>query len=870
MQILEREHHLKVLDELLQSAHRREGRVALVAGEAGVGKSSLVRSFCESLPDQSAVHVGYCDPLATPRPLGPLLDIAPGLSDELAELLYYSGARYRVFQAFMQAAGTRSGGASVIVIEDAHWADEATLDFLRFVGRRVQSIAALLFVTYRNDEVGRGHPLQLVLGDIISSSAVTRLQVSPLSEGAVRVLAAGSSHDVGKLFQRTRGNPFYVTEVLAHEGEGIPVTVRDAVLARAGRLSHSARSVLDVAAVIGPVVPASLLAEVTQADGETVEECLAIGVLDDLPDGYAFRHELGRDSILEAIPDHRIVQIHRAVLEALEGWGTDSDFDGLARLAHHAEGARDARAVLEYAPAAAHRAVSLNSHREAVSQYARALRWSNNLEDERHAEILECYADECSRADLIDESIRARAEAIEIRRALGDVRSEGMNLTVMASTYSALARTAESDALSREAISLLETLPPGRELASAYRTEAQLRMLDRDTPGAVYWGEKAIELAQQLDDQFNLIGAEQAIGAALIVSSDIRGVEYMTRALQRARTVGHEELESLALGNLGSGLGEVYAFDQAIHWLEESIAFSIERDHDRHHYYSKAWLVLVLVYMGEWTRSGALAHQVVDRPEVSTISRIMALVALGRLRTRRGDPEAHSALDLALELAIESGTLQRLAPVRAARAELAWLTGDLDSVRSEASACYELAASQQHNWFTGELLYWQWKAGASVDVPEWAASPFAMQVKGDWETSAQKWRDLGCPYETARALSESGDEAALRDGLAICESLGAGPLASMIQRKLRELGVRNVPRGPRKSTKQNPAGLTQREYEVLKLLSEGSSNQVIADRLYLSPRTVEHHVSSILGKLEVQNRSEAARVAVRILKSDTS
>jgi DNA-binding CsgD family transcriptional regulator len=219
-------------------------------------------------------------------------------------------------------------------------------------------------------------------------------------------------------------------------------------------------------------------------------------------------------------------------------------------------------------------------------------------------------------------------------------------------------------------------------------------------------------------------------------------------------------------------------------------------------------------------------------------------------------------LDDALELAAQTGHLQRIGPVRAARAEAAWLVGDLALTREEALAAYDLAAHHQHPWFTGELAYWRWLAGESIVPPSWIAPPFAYQIKEDWRAAADVWEQLECPYERARALV-AGDEEAQLAALAIFEQLGAVPAAEAVRQCLRAGRVRGIPRGPRATTRNNPFELTEREMDVLTLLVNGLNNPTIATRLSISPRTVEHHVSAVLAKLQVQSRSEAVALALR-------
>jgi DNA-binding CsgD family transcriptional regulator len=279
--------------------------------------------------------------------------------------------------------------------------------------------------------------------------------------------------------------------------------------------------------------------------------------------------------------------------------------------------------------------------------------------------------------------------------------------------------------------------------------------------------------------------------------------------------------------------------------------------------YMMAWKALSLMYRGRWSEAAGVALSVMNRRRsgMTPFSYIVALVVLGRIRARRGDPEATVILNEALKLASQTGTLQRLGPVRAARAEVAWLAGDQDGVLKETQAVFDLALKQEHVWHIGELSYWQWKAGA-LDVSSLLlAKPFALQISGDWREAACEWQRLNCPYEAARALAESDDEAALKQALQIFESLGARPATTATAKRLRELGAKGIPRGPRPTTLANPAQLTQRELEVLELLAEGRSNAAISAELVRSPKTVGHHVSAVLAKLGAQNRTEAVRKA---------
>jgi DNA-binding CsgD family transcriptional regulator len=837
-ELLEREDLLAELE----GARLAGGRLVFVGGEAGVGKTALVRAFSVR---SERVLAGSCENLTTPTPLGPLLDIA----DVAA-----AGEPRLVANALLEEL--RPG--TLLVLEDVHWADQATLDVLRVLGRRIDRTEAITLATYREDEVEADHPLRLVLGELASAAAVSRLSVPALSLDAARELAGPHGANADAIYELTRGNAFYVTEVLAAGGESLPPTVRDAVLARAAALSSAARRLLDVVSLVPARVELWLLEAVAPAEIEQLDACLASGMLREERDAVAFRHELARLAVEGAVPPQRRRRLNAAILRALAS--PPAGAPDPARLAHHAEEAGDIDAVLEHAKAAAHRAEQASAHREAVAQYERVLRVGDGLAPADRASILAAYAQQATLTGRYEPAIDAYAEAIALYGSLGDHVRKGETLSRSTSPYIFVGRNADAEAASRAGIDVLETLGESPELAVAYASQAALRMLNRDNDEGVAWGEKALTLAHRFADQETVAQALNLIGTSYVMAGEIeRGIGFLDRSIDVARENDLAYRVASGYSMLGSGLGEMYELERSERYSRAFVAHAYEHGMDES--YILSWLACVRVYRGDWREGTKLARRVLDRAG-GGIARITALIALARVRARRGDPGPISALDEALELSRPGGHLQRLGHVQAARAEAAWLSGDRERCVEEARSVYGLALAKRHLWFGGELAYWQWKAGVLEDAPGWIAEPYRLQIAGEARAAADAWRAHGCPYETARALAE-GDADAQLDALAELERLGAQPAVKLLRQALRAAGI-SAPRGPRPATRENPAELTTRELEVLRLVAEGKRNAEVADALVLSRRTVDHHVSAILRKLDVKSRGEAAAAASRL------
>ena len=859
MELLERDGALAALQTRWRAAGGGSGHVTWLAGEAGIGKTSLLKALAAGC-GPARIWWGACDALQTPHPLAPLHDIARDGQPAWRTLLAEGAARAALFEAVLDdLRGAKL--PTLLVLEDLHWADEATLDLLLFLGRRIARSRCLILGSFRDDELALNHPLRRVLAGL-PAECHSRVVLPALSPQAVAELARRALHSPQGLHAATQGNPFFVTELLRQglDAPGqVPENVQALVLARLARLSALAQAIVKLAAIVPARIERELVDALLQPSIEALEECLNSGLLGSAEDLLVFRHELARVAVEQALPAPLAEALHGQMLKALHARPGTS----LARLVHHAAHARDSAAVQQLAPLAGAQARERGAHREAAAQYRSALRFAQD--DAQRREWLGVYAAECQLTDQLDEARAAREQLGILLRAAADVQGEAANLSQLALVHVLALRNAEADAASRAAVALAESqADAGATLAGCYRVEAQLRMLNRDCEAAAGWADKAIALARAHDCREVLAAATGTLGTALMFIDFDAGCARLQEALQLALREGLHLIAANSYSNLGSAAGEVMRLPEARAHLLDAIAFAREHEIDLYHHYALAWLALCELHLGHGDAAGEHAHEALRQASKRSTSRVMALVALGRLRARRGDPGSAELLDEALALAEASGTLQRLAPVRIARAEAAWLVGDPAGAAREARAALPLAVRHKHPWFVGELLSWLHAAGEPVETGAACAEPHALLLSGRWQESAARWEALACPYEQARALA-AGDADAQREALERFELMGARAMVRALRSRLQAAGLRGLPRGRRASTLGNPHELTAREIETLTLLCEGLRNAEIAARLSRSVRTVDHHLAAIYGKLGVATRAQAMDKARQLL-----
>jgi DNA-binding CsgD family transcriptional regulator/tetratricopeptide (TPR) repeat protein len=856
VELLERDAFLDSLAAYADEALLGQGRVVLVAGEAGVGKTALLEAFRDRLPGATWAW-GACDGLSTPRPLAPLRDLARDLDGPLLAAVRENAPREQLFDLVLDRL--RDSDLTVLVVEDVHWADEATLDLVRFLARRLHDLRALLLVTYRDEALGTDPMLRGALGDLGSFRGTRRMALPPLSEEGVAAMTRGTTHAPAELYRLTGGNPYFLSEILHAHGVQVPPSVRDAVLARADRLDVAARRALDVAALLGSRPEARVLTAVEGVEGAALDACVDAGLLVSQPTGVVFRHDLARLAVAAAVPPGKRVELQRSLLRALRAGGVRDD----ARLAHHADEAHDGPAVIEHGVAAARSASALGSHREAAAQYSRVLRHGDLLALRDRADLCEAMGLEYSLLDTFEQAAEAFELALAIWRELGDDLRAGNALTRLSSPYWRLCRGADQERVCREAVAILEALPPGPELARAWDQQSSMLWGLGQLEEALLYSKKAQALAREH-------GLDDVLSNALNTEGCLRGffgedsVPLLRESLETALAGNHVAQAGRAHSNLVATFESEWRVEEAEVAYRDGIGYADSQDLGTFGYCLRGGRAQFLRHQGRNREARELTSELIDEGLPSPVNSLNPWTAAGVVAARAGEAsEAWALLDGALRNAETLDDANWTRMVLVGRAEAHWLEGRLELGVESVARILSIGAGLD-KWDVGESLVWARRLGidtSEVEVERDPAEPWARELAGDVRGAAQEWDRLGAHYLAAMALAFSDDEDDVRDALERFGTMEAPAAQARTRQRLREIGADVVPTGPRASTRAHPAGLTRRESEVLEGLARGLSNADLAAELFLSERTVEHHVSNVLGKLGVTSRADAARVA---------
>ena len=874
--LLERESILERLLSAFDQATRGAGACVLIRGEAGIGKTALVEELARRVGSRSELMSGACDALDTPRPLGPLVDFCDRLSPGIRAMLEDFSSGPSLFHAIRSALAERASPV-LLIFEDIHWADESTRDLIRFLARRIGTLKVLMVVTYRTEGGSDVDPLRVLLGDLIGPR-ILRVDVAPLSKEAVQTLAAScrADHrdvavDAHALHRLTGGNPFFVTEVLANPAVRLPDSVRDATVARLLRLPGDLQHFVRIVSLAPQRCDHDLFSNAFPVEHSRALTEMAHGKYDLLIDDgvtIGFRHELARLAVAEsvaAVSPAAARAWHRRFLGALES-RTGS---ALALLAHHAAGSGDSALIVRWALPAGIDAMRLGANREAVRLLGAALAASEGRSDVDRVSLHEQYAQCCQASLDLPEAIRARCTVIDECSRNGWAVREGKNLALLGRVHWLAGDRSSAMSAFAAALSTLQSHDTTVEYAWACALIAGAHMTSEEDTLAIEFATRALRTAERLNALEVRIHALNTLGDA----QQYREVDWRTKleeSLRLSLAHGYPDHAARAYINLASTSVVAQDFRAARVALADGLAFASEHDLDFQRDYLLAWQARERFECGDWTSAYAIAAELSRLGRVAPVARIPAIGTLAALAVRRGESGAGAAVSLALSEAEKTGEHQRIAPLLLAQAEAAWQTGDDEACTRSARS--GISASTEHGSLDnlGRFVVWLWRAGsanearACLDEAPRCPQRFADEVLGRWAEAALEWEARGCAYEQALALS-CGSKQDMRQAMSLLEALGARPALAAL--KVRR-PMRGTPPGPRDSTKAHPLGLTVREQEILDCIVRGMSNADIARKLFRSQRTVEHHVSALLGKLGVANRSEAIAKAMRLALAD--
>ncbi|HEY6900149.1 MAG TPA: AAA family ATPase [Puia sp.] len=862
MELIERGGFITSLQAEFERIAEGEGHCVLVSGEAGIGKTSLLRAFTRLYKNEANIYQGTCDALFTPRPLAPLYDVIWQIWGSDWEQGGNMNDRASLFTRFFHELGMLKGD-TIIVFEDIHWADEATLDFIKFMVRRILRVHCLFILTYRDDEIHSRHPLRNVLGQLPADS-FSRFQLTPLSKTAVEKLATQKGYSGENVYQISGGNPFYVSEILASYSLGVPDNIKDSILSVYNRQDDRTKQVWEILSVIPTGLEIQYLERMEPQYAQAVAQCLESGILQLKDDRIRFKHELYRRTVETSLSPFIRIALNKKILEL---FGDDFEKKGeIERIIHHAKNANDYELVVHYAPLAAQKAAGLGAHIEAAKLYQSAIEYYQGKDKDILLKLYEPYAYECYLTNKIKEAIIFQTKAHNIWKETEDVENLGNCTWFLSRLWWFDGNRHQAEKYAALAIETLRDEPSSRAKAMTYSNMSQLKMLGEQLIECIYWGDIAIALARELGDEEILCHALNNTGTAQmgVVALKERGESLLRQSLALALKNSFQEHAARAYANMASVGITTKDFPYAERALAEGIPYCEERELGSWRSYMLSCKARLLLETGRWKEACEIAAYLMKYEDQAPIIRIGALVVCGTIKMRKGEEDALPMLLEAKKIASEAMELQRIIPALVALLEYEWLTGTT-VLDWEAIEIVNVALMSQSgtNYKNNDFDFWLEKTRKEIIPQRERAEGYRLDSPGNAARAVKAWEKIGSPYERALALFETSDEGK-KEALSIVQQLGANAIYEKMKLDMRSSGIKNIPRGLRKTTLANPAQLTERELAVLELLKEGLQNKEIGGRLFISAKTVDHHISSVLFKLDVNSRVKAVQEALRL------
>ena len=861
MELVERDGFLASMQIIFDNVLNGDGHCILVSGEAGIGKSSLIKAFYTDKKNGCITYLGICDALFTPRPLAPLYDILLQMQSEIVDYNKSTTDRIRLFTGFLHEL-ERQKETALVIIEDIHWADEATLDFIKFLARRIAQFRCLFILTCRDNEINTNHPLRNVLGQLPIDS-FTRLQLTPLSKQAVENMARQKGYKGEDVYAVSGGNPFYVTELLASYNLGIPDSIKDSILSVYDRIEDNTRKVWDLLSVIPDRFELKYLEKLEPLYSTAIEYCILHQILLIKDGSISFRHELFRRTIENSLSPIKRMSLHKRILDQLKD--SFEKKGELERIIHHAKNANENDVVVKYAPNAAKQAAFVGAHIEAARLYLSAIEYYHGNNADTLIHFYEFYAYECYLTKQIKNGIIYQARSLNLRKEKNDIEKTADCMRFLSRLWWYDGNRKNSEALANDAIELLKDQPSSRTKAMVLSNMSQLKMLAYEFDACIDWGEQAIKMAKEIADDEVLCHALNNVGTSLsrIGLSRQKGIALLQQSLQIAINLSYEDHAARAYTNLGSNAVKMKDYEFAGKILDEGIHYCEDRDLDTYTTYLTAFKARLCLEKGNWNESYHLAENLISNESQPSIVKIEALAVLATIKMRKGENDVIHLLRDAKEKAFETMEPQRIIPVVTAMLEYNWITGTSLIDKTDLDYATSLLSYKGNMYEKSEFCFWLMKTKKQhVSFPEFYEG-YQLNNQSMARKAAGLWKELGCPYEQSLALFH-GDETDKKEAITIAQKMGANASYEKMKFEMRASGIKSIPRGIRKSTQANTAHLTERELDVLQLLKVGLQNKEIADKLFISPKTVDHHISSIFFKLDVKSRSKAVQEAIKL------
>lgn len=861
MGLIEREGFLNLLQTKFSIVAEGEGHCVFVSGEAGIGKTSLVKEFCKGLKKEHKVFQGTCDALFTPRLLAPLYDIALQLRSDLFQNNNDAADRAGLFSRFFHELSIQKE-ASVIVFEDIHWADEATLDFIKFFVRRIAQSRCLFILTYRDDEINPGHPLRNVLGDL-SPDTFSRIQLTPLSREAVYKLAEKKGYDAENVYNISGGNPFYVNEILASYSPGVPDNIKNSILSVYDRQDEGTKNAWQICSILPGGLEINRFAKIKSLWDQEMDHCFALNIIIIKNGRVIFKHELYRRTIEGSLSPFKRIALNKKILDLFL---TSFEEEGaIEQIIHYAKNANENKLVVKYAPIAARQAASVGAHIEASKLFLTAIEYSEGNDMNQLVEFYEAYAYECYLTNQIEAAIIYQGKALKIWQEKNQIEQAGNSLRFLSRLWWFDGNREKGEKYGIQAVEVLQSQPPSKAKAMAFSNMSQLKMLSEETAECVQWGSLALEMAKEINDDETLCHALNNVGSVQwrVPSSKENGKKNLTESLDIALKNSFHEHAARAYSNIISNSLALKEYDLSRQFLQDGINYCEERNLDSSKNYKLYLKSRILLETGDWSQAASIAENLLANPSLLGTVKISALAVLTAIKIRRGEPNALPLLMEAKTLAFKTKEHQRIIPLVISLLEYEWLAGKKVITEEELKLCLGLVQMNGSIPLNSEFDFWLQKARKQRTGLSLLYEPYKLLRAGKINAAVSFWEKKGCPFEKAFVLFE-GNEYDKKNALLIFQQLGANPVCEKIKMEMRADGIKKIPRGLRESTKANPAQLTNRELDVLQLLQKGVQNKEVAGVLFISPKTVDHHISNILFKLDVNSRSKAVAEAVRL------